>query len=109
MSAVFRLRALGAQWYGADLPLAELRRAVPHAYWRERHWRKYVPGSAPPRTVAEFAARADVPDSFDGDRTPDPLRSHRPILLSTDEHGPLRISSTTGFPARALLFVLERP
>ena len=86
------LSSLDVAWYEADLPIAELGGAIPHAHWRERHWTIHTPGLAPPRTVAEFAARIDMPASFTGDRTPDPDASHRPILLCTDEDGPWRIA-----------------
>jgi hypothetical protein len=85
-------RALDASWYEADLPIAEVGRAVPHAHWRERHWVMHTPSTPPPRDVAEFAKRVDIPDSFLGERTPDPAKSHRPILLCTDERGPWRVA-----------------
>jgi hypothetical protein len=86
------LRGLPAQWYHADLPVAELRETVLHQHWAVNYWREHGPAAKAPRTVAEIAEHPDTPESFRGDRTPDPLRTQRPIFLATDPRGPWRIA-----------------
>lgn len=83
-------RALPARWYEADFPVAELREVVLHRHWAINYWRDHA--LPPSRTVAEVAERIDTPEEFRGDKTPDPLRTQRPIFLAMDRDGPWHVA-----------------
>jgi hypothetical protein len=86
-------RRRGAEWYGTDFPIADLGDVVLHKHWAEHHWTPRTEAARPyPRTVADFARRADLPADFDRDGLPDPLGNRRPILVGTTLDGPWHVA-----------------